>query len=131
MYTELIFGCSLKTDTPKEVIDTLRYMVGDLSLSKIGKPKFQSKSGQNPLTGGSYYFGVNRSVGRIWYDEISEQWHVSTRSNIKNYQSEIEDFLTWIKPHVESGSGTRDMYAIVTYDEASKPTIYYLYQDYD
>ena len=30
MYTELIFGASLKTDTPKEVIDTLRYMVGDI-----------------------------------------------------------------------------------------------------
>jgi hypothetical protein len=29
-YTELIFGATLKEDTPIEVIETLRYFIGDI-----------------------------------------------------------------------------------------------------
>lgn len=29
MYTELIFGADLKKDTPKNVIEALKYMIGD------------------------------------------------------------------------------------------------------
>lgn len=126
MYTELIFGASLKTDTPKEVIDTLRYMVGD-----IEKPEtLEFESNRNPLRGGSYYFGVINSVTKMVYDEIRGSWVLSSRANIKNYNNEIDDFLTWIEPYIDCGSGNRDMYAIKMYENQSEPTIYYLdYED--
>lgn len=124
MYTELIFGAELKKETPNEVIETLRYMVGD-----IEKPqKLAFDADRNPLRGGSYYFAVNKSVSKIWLDNIDNQWHISARANIKNYDNEIEQFLEWIKPWIEGGSGARDMYAIVTYEEDDEPTIYYLYE---
>jgi len=123
MYTELIFGAELKTETPIEVINTLKYMVGD-----IDEPtNILYKENRNPLMGSSYYFGVNRPVSKMYYDEISKAWVLSSRANIKNYNDEIEKFLGWIKPFINSGSGNRDMYAIVIYEEQDTPTIYYLY----
>lgn len=123
MYTELIFGASLKTDTPKEVIDTLRYMVGD-----IDKPeKLAFDSDRNPLRGGSHYFGMINDVTKMYYNDTANCWVLSSRANIKNYENDIDAFLEWIKPYVDSGSGNRDMYAIKIYEEQSEPTIYYLY----
>ena len=125
MYTELIFGAELKQDTPIEVINTLKYMVGE-----IEEPiNLLYKEDRNPLMSGSYYFGVNKAVTKMFYDDISEAWVLSSRANIKNYNSEIEKFLEWIKPFIESGSGLREMYAIVIYEEEETPTIYYLYDN--
>jgi len=76
--------------------------------------------------GGSFYFAINRPVNKMWFDDISKAYSISTRSNLKNYNNEIETFLDWIKPYINSGSGNRDMYAIVMYEEQSEPTIYYL-----
>lgn len=124
MYTELIFGASLRKETPKFVIDTLKYMLGE-----IEKPKyFPLPEGRLEwlFTSTSYYFGVNIPVSKIWFNEIAKQYSISTRSNIKNYAGEIEEFLAWIKPYIESGSGEKGMYAIVTY-EKGEPVIYNLY----
>lgn len=126
MYTELIFGASLKQDTPKNVVDALKYMLGEI----------QEKPNHFPLPdgrcewlfqGGSHYFGISGPVNKMWQDDIGENWVLSTRSNIKNYEGEIESFLEWIKIYIDSGSGSRDMYAIVTYEEAESPNIYYLH----
>ena len=126
MYTELIFGAELRKETPKEVIDALKYMLGETEIKPNGFP-----INVDPfiLRCGSYYFGVNSCVNKMWLDKIDGQYHISTRSNCKNYNSEIQIFLEWIKPYIESGSGDREMYAIVIYEEASEPTIYYLYDN--
>lgn len=127
MYTELIFGATLKEDTPKDVIDTLQYMVNDTE-----KPtNLAFEQFRNPLSGGSCYFAINSSVSKMWLDSIDNQWHISTRANIKNYESEIEKFLEWIEPYLEQGSGRNEMYAIVMYEEATEPKIYYLKDDDD
>jgi hypothetical protein len=126
MYTELIFGAELKKDTPENVIEALKYMIGDTE----EKPKdFPLPDGrcERLFRGSSYYFGVNSPVSKMWKDDICGNWVLSTRSNIKNYAGEIETFLGWIKPYIYDGSGYRDMYAIVTYEEAEEPNIYYLH----
>ena len=125
MYTELIFGADLKKETPQSVIDTLSYIIGNTA----DKPRdFPFPDGRLEwlLRGGSYYFAVNEPVSKMWEDS-SGCWRISTRSNIKNYGSEIEEFLSWIKPYIDGGSGARDMYAIVTYEEFNEPEIYYLH----
>ena len=123
MYTELIFGVELKKDTPKEVIKTLQIMIdGDIDIIKDEKIAEFS----HLFRVASYYFGVSSPVNKMWFDEISQAWIISTRSNIKNYGGEIEAFLDWIKPFVDSGSGYPGFYAIVTHEESREPTIYYL-----
>lgn len=102
-YTELIFGAGLKKDTPKHVIHSLRYMLGE-----IDKPEnfpFSEVRIEYLFNCSSYFFGVNKPISRMWFDEISNQYSISTRSNIKNYGGEIEKFLDWINPYIDSGSG--------------------------
>ncbi len=128
MYTELIFGASLKEDTPENVINTLKYMIGETKEKPIDFP-LSTERADYLLRSSSYYFGVNEPVSLLRRDKLDGSWVLSTRSNIKNYDSDIEAFLEWIKPYITSGSGSRDMYAIVIYEEQSEPTIYYLDND--
>ena len=125
MYTELIFGARLKEDTPKVVIESLKYMLGE---TETRPPNFPLPDGRCEwlFQGSSYYFGVNHTANKFVFDDIANSWMLSTRSNIKNYSDEIEIFLKWIKPYLKKGSGDRNMYAIVMYEEAEVPDIYYL-----
>lgn len=123
MYTELIFGAELKLETPDFIINTLKYL---LDMPYEGNIDYGITNSRNPLRGGSYYFGVNLPISEMWQDEYGKEYHISTRANIKNYENEIENFLKWIKPYIKSGSGNREMYAIVIYEQANEPTIYYL-----
>lgn len=125
MYTELIFGASLKVDTPTEVINALIYMIDEIEKKPTDFPLSKSRLFKGLFNGSSYYFGVNRSVSKMWFEETTQDWKLSIRSNIKNYDNEIETFLKWIKPYIDEGSGRRNMYAIVTH-ELGEPTIYFL-----
>lgn len=115
MYTELILGAELKRETPIEVIERINaYISGDTEDT-------------SPLIGASCYFAVNNSHCNFYLDHISNTWRISSRSNIRNYKGEIQSFLEWLKPYILSGSGNREFYAIVTYEECDEPTIYYLH----
>lgn len=126
MYTELILGAALKKETPETIINSLRFIIGDITDKPKDFPFMEGSRLEWFLRGSSYYFGVSDSINRLWFDEISGRWKISSRCNIKNYENEIEQFLDWVKPWIESGSGERDMYAIVIYEEDEEPTIYYL-----
>lgn len=127
MYTELIFGASLKQDTPEDVINTLRRMVG-----QIDEPiTLDFGSGRNPLIGCSSSFGAKNSANSFTFDKVTKQWSLCTRANIKNYDSDIEGFLEWIKPFIDSGSGYNDLYAITIYEQDTQPTLYFLNNFFD
>lgn len=125
MYTELIFGARLKKETPEQIINALKYIIGDIEEKPSDFP-LPEIIRHSIFTMASYYFGVSKSINKMWFDDITKSWHIGIRSNIKNYKSQIEIFLNWIKPYIESGSGSREMYAIVIYEEDNEPTIYYL-----
>lgn len=121
-YTELIFGARLKDETPEQVINTIKNLIGEeVPLDKIDS-SFPANC--STLIGCSAYFGVSYPVNKLYED--SGSWILSLRFNTKNYDSEIECFLKWIKPYISYGSGERNMYAIVMHEEDNEPTIYYL-----
>ncbi len=128
MYTELILGAKLKSETPPEVIATLKFMCqGGDGVPPEGYPFPLSGRYNWMFTMGSYYFGVTHAVPPLLqYDDIGRQWIIATRSNLKDYSNEIETFLAWLEPWIAQGSGRKDFYAIVCYEEATEPTIYYL-----
>lgn len=125
MYTELIFGASLKKGTPTNVIEALKYMTGETQEKPEDFPLPEGRC-EWMFKNSSYYFGVSEPLKKMWFDEIGNSWILSTRSNIKNYEGEIETFLNWIEQYISTGSGNRDMFAIVTYEESEEPVIYYL-----
>lgn len=120
MYTELIFKAELKKETPEQIINAVKYMMGEL----------EDKPDDFPLPQGRCEWLLNGGCSNnIWFADITKTWHIRSRSEIKNYENEIEMFLEWIKPHIERGSGAKDMYAITIYEEDFEPTIYYLHPD--
>ncbi len=118
MYTELIFGATLKENTPIEIIDTLQVLCGlKEDPMKFNYPK------RNPFWANSCYFGAKHNPSMIFEDN---QWIISTRGNIKNYDDDIEYFLEWIKPYIEQGSGIKNIYAIVIGETSTEPIFYHL-----
>ena len=125
MYTELILGCELKAETPKEIIEAIKDLLGD-DQERVQKAIDQIGLTRNPIVGASYYFGVSSGQSYFRVEPHANAYVLSTRSNIKNHSGDIEIFLKWLKPYIKTGSGSKDIYAIVIYEESSAPVLYCL-----
>lgn len=120
-YTELILGCHLKTETPESVINAIKDLIGDSTYAVIDP----ERSEQNPLLGEqSSYFPLGQAD--IEYRDFEKQYSLSSRANLKDYCGQVEHFLEWLRPWVHSGSGNRNIWAIVMRDNEPEPEIYYL-----
>lgn len=104
MYTEFVLGVNLKRDTPDEIIDILRYMTEgefeDPEPEASDHLLFKTERWRYMLQCDSAYFG-GLSISKLQRPEhATDDWHLSIRSNLKNYDNEIELFLNWISPYV-------------------------------
>jgi len=131
MYTEFVFGCELKKDTPIDVINILKYIFnGEGNKDKLNLPNhpfFTSFRWRIIAHCSSYYFGYSKSLSNLYYDDISNRWKFAIRSSIKNYECEIENFIDWIRPYIEEGSGwPREFLGYSIYEEDEHPKLYYL-----
>lgn len=127
MYTELIFGATLKKKTPTYVTDALNCIINDsvtTNLSDEAKQFIDEYSLSKLIWCTSYYFGAHVNKPSCYFDKIANTWCISFRGNCKNYQNEIERFIEFIKPYVEYGSGPTNIFAIVQYEEDDYPTLY-------
>lgn len=125
MYTELDFNSELRKDTPEQVIDTLKYMVGDVE----EKPKylpdhelFSKKRWEYMLRMDSYYFDAD-TKSTLRFDDISDTYYLNIRCNLKNYDDEIESFIDWIMPYVKEYKREGDFLGFYRYEEDEDPTI--------
>lgn len=122
MYTELVMACELKENISEEVIETLRYMVGDSDyLATVPvHALFNTDRWKAMLRCDSYYFdGDTNSTLR--YDDIGKSYVLTIRCNLKNYCGEIEKFLDWIIQY----SYTCGFVGYTRYEESENPTLIY------
>lgn len=127
MYTELIFGATLKENTPTYVTQALDNIINDrtnIDLPDEVKQFSDEYSLSKLIWCSSYYFGAHSNKPSFTFDKIANRWSISFRANCKNYQNEIEKFIEFITPYVEYGSGTTNIFAIVQYEEDDYPTLY-------
>ncbi len=127
MYTELVFACELKKDTPKEVIDILEYMVGNPRKDPIipAHELFSTSRWEWMFKSNSYYFdGDTHSTLR--FDDMSKAYVLTVRCNLKNYDNEIEKFIDWIKPYVDKIDDYLEFKGYYRYEENDKPTLIYI-----
>lgn len=122
MYTEFDFNSDLKSDTPEEVINILKWMVtrDDNEPPTPDHPFFQCDRWQCLFTMDSFYFDANTKASfepRVWRDG----WVLNVRSNLKNYDSEIENFIDWIMPYLDKYEG--DFLGFYRYEESEDPMI--------
>lgn len=124
-YTEFHFNAKLKQDTPKEVIDILFLMVSDndnkenTNIEIPSHPLFNSERWTWMLTCSSSYFPFYANSTLI-FDDIWRQYVLSIRCSIKNYNSEIENFVDWINPHIDAEPNT--FLGFRRWEEADTPT---------
>ena len=125
MYTELICGCTLRKDTPKIFVDSMFWLLNNTQGKESPEiTKFiDNYDLSRILFSDSYYFGAPSNC-IFKYDKIGDNYELSIRSNLKNYEGQIEKFLDYITPYVEDGSGTKNIFAMVLYEEDEFPTLY-------
>jgi hypothetical protein len=126
MFTELNCAFRLEKETPQEIIAILLFMAGmtDVEPSLPSHPLFATERWSHVLTGtrlDTYTFGDVHSTVRL--DEFDEKYHVTIRSNLKNYQGELEKFLDWITPYMDAMYG--DFIGYSRYEETEVPTLLY------
>lgn len=137
MYTELILGCRLKKETPQILIQSLNYIInkGNSPEDEISRKKIKQTLPQkeidafidewnliNLLRSSSYYIGAP-VYGYFCFNSISENYELSTRSNSTG-RNLISEFVQYIKPFVEQGTGPNEIFAMVQYEEDEFPTLY-------
>jgi hypothetical protein len=131
MYTEFHFNSELKEQTPKEVINILMYMVGDLDTKPEDIPNddlFETARWEYMLQCDSYYFDADTHSTLRW-DEIGKSYYLNIRCNLKNYDSEIEKFIKWTSPYLNKYKG--EFLGFYRYEEDEEPTLVYQEVDED
>lgn len=101
MYTELDLKVAIKDD-PIVVNILLDLSDKDKFVSiknRIDHPFFRADRCDLIGRGGSYYFDGQPYI-QFRYDEIAKCWFLTTCSNLKNYNQEIEKFLDWLCPYI-------------------------------
>jgi hypothetical protein len=122
MYTEIHFNAELRRDLPKQVLDTLAFMVGEVETEPVELPKhrlFDQPRWSLMLACDSSYFPMQPATSLVLE---AGQWNLSVRSNFKNYNGEIDAFLDWIRPYLDAGDECLGFYR---YEESDHPTLIY------
>lgn len=98
-YTELVFKAEVKKDLPKEVLDILNCLFN--GASDIPKPEVLPDH-EFFKTERWHLIGRGCSAYHVpWASSCFQEGHVFSRSDIKNYDSEIEKFIDWVTPYLK------------------------------
>lgn len=125
MYTAFHFASELKKDTPKEVIEILKFMDRQKEECPKQLPEhnfFKCNRWGYLFTMSSYYFDAKTSHF-FEFDVITDSYFLTVTSNLKNYDNEIELFIDWIHPYLAKYDG--DFLGYSRYEETEEPTLLY------
>jgi hypothetical protein len=104
MYTEFVFKAIVSENAPENVKAILRglfngdAMIGILSAHKFFDCKRWADVGRSH----SYYHIP-------WSDSKYKENRIFSRSDLKNYDNEIEKFVDWVSPYLEAASDGNGM----------------------
>ena len=132
-YTEFVFAAKLKKNIPMNVIHTLVCTITEddnITTTRLpNHPLFKTDRWTHIGSQSSQMFGYTRALSSVVTDQIDHQIIVSIRCSLKNYQGEIEKFVDWIKPYVESGSGDCNLLGYSIEEGGDAPVLYYLHKE--
>lgn len=125
MYTAIHFYSELNIPKDSMVADILKYMIGETEEMPEMLPDhklFKSNGWQWMLRTDSYYFDED-TLSTLRWDEVGRGYYLNIRSNLKNYDSEIEKFIDWIMPYIDEYKKDGDFLGFYRYEEDETPTI--------
>lgn len=124
MYTELVLNVTISSDAPEEVVTMLRAMAnrdvepGDLP--RPDHPFFKTGRWSALMAASSHYF-IPFALSEMRSLDYTSYHYLSTRSDLKNYDNEIDLFIDWLTPYVD-----HDGFAgYKRYEEDEHPTLLY------
>lgn len=116
MYTELLIKADIVRNPPVEVVAVLNFLFN---------------SGEEPKTLPDHpFFKKERwsSIGRCssfyhipWVSSKYEEGYLFSRSDLKNYDGEIDAFLDWLFPYIDEEDGKCIGWKF--YEESDDPTL--------
>lgn len=123
MYTELNIGVRI-CPTPA-VMQKLNYMLGkDIKDVHIDHPLFTDQTRwKYMLLSDSYYFD-GKADSKLFVDNLyldEPMYFLNVRCNLKDYNEEIEKFMDWLCPYIE----TEGFLGYKRYEECDDPTLIY------
>lgn len=120
MYTELVFKASLKDDIPNDVKEVLEYMFGSGETPKtLPENKLFDLPRWKSIGWCSSFYHHPESVRSY----SRTRGYIFSRSDLKNYDGEIEAFLDWIDPYLDELPG--HCIGWTWYEEFDSPTLVY------
>lgn len=121
MYTHLVLNVTFQKDTPKEMIDTIRYMIGDTEDKPPEQDHELFATNRWPIClhcDSAYFMGTTCST---FEKSIINEWELTVNSNCKNYNQEYQKFLDYIQPYIENF----EFLGFMRYEEYDHPTLIY------
>ncbi len=125
MYTELHYNAELKREVPQQILDVLKFMLGDTK-RKISVPDHELfEDGSRwmfMLICDSFYFDADTN-STLTFNKISDSYYLCIRCNFKNSHNEIKNFIDWISPYINKIEG--GFLGFFRYEEDETPTLIY------
>lgn len=120
MYTELVIKCKVKKQLPVEVKNIINYLfnsTGDILNPPDCLPqhKFFTLERWHWVGKGSSVYHIPFSLSKY------EENYLFSRSDLKNYCGEIEEFLDWFNQYIDEPEDT--CIGWTWYEEVDKPTL--------
>lgn len=128
MYTEIYVKINFKDDLPAEVVNALKWLDGEDSTQALPDHPFFAMPRAPILLQCCGYYHQPMVTRKLHFDGISKNYSLCSRSDIKNYEGEIEAFFDWVKPYVET-SGAKTFIGYHLYEEEEEPTLVYVESD--
>jgi len=126
MYTEINCAFKLKQDIPPEVVAILMHMLDPRNPRPVQMPPhplFETENWDLLLICSSQYFATSKAQSAVWLDEVDGRYRVLIRSNLKNYDDEIEKFIDWITQYIHAVGG--DFLGYSRSETTQVPTLIY------
>lgn len=102
MYTELNCAFRLKADVPQLIVEALRVMIDGGSADELPcHPFFRLRNWCGMLRGEVCSFDGDIGTS-MRFDGNIACFRVTIRCILKNYEGEIEQFIDWITPYIDS-----------------------------
>jgi hypothetical protein len=102
MYTELVLKADVQQEPTKEVLNILNFLFNgqelDIEIS-LPKHKFFTLPRWKQLGRSNSYYHVP------WANSKYEEDYIFSRSDLKDYDEEIDNFLDWVRPYLTSEEG--------------------------
>ncbi len=120
MYTELFVEGILNENAPAEVLKITRVLFDrnfDVDITDVPDHPFFKCSRWQMIGSCSSFYHIPFAMSKVYVPHTNQLCFIS-RSDLKNYDAEIEKFLDWLKPYCET---LRDWH---WYEEVNAPTIF-------